>query len=108
MGLMKRDYSGPERSSLGSSRDPNAPVPVIAFLQEDIDRQVDQTAQVRFESLFYRVAGLERITVRTAERFRNDLVQETQFFEILGSHFERFGGFRRFRGVIPQDGGAAL
>ena len=47
--------------------------------------------------------GLSRVVVSPAERFGDDLVDETEFFQMVGGDLQSFGRVRCRRPILPQN-----
>src|SRR5262249_25067413 len=84
---------------------PELSIPAFAPLPA---RDLQELAEVAFDRLADGGRRCSGIRVRSAGRFRDDLVDELELLEVGGRVLERLGGFFLSRGVLPEDRGARL
>src|SRR5216117_2570006 len=78
------------------------------LLDEFLGTLVGETAQSVGECLLQALGHGGRIAVRAAQRFVDDLVDQTESLQTTGGDAERFRRLRRPVGALPQDRGAAF
>jgi hypothetical protein len=80
----------------------------VAPLQEFVEGELEQSAEVRLDRLLHGVAHGRWVAVGSARRLGQDLVDHAQAQQVRGGHLERLRRVRRLLRIVPEDRRATL